>query len=224
MSDTRERKTRNPVQTRSQKTRGKILTAGRELFSLKGYHGTNSKEIARTAGVATGSFYAYFPNKGAVFLEITKAFYQQIFGKVRDTMEGIDPTTNRRKIIAGLVRTLYDAHEIEPELHREISMIILAGTNHTAPESNDQRLYGEVHRCVEEMDRMVHIWLTDLLIRWGAESVGRNPVVVAELVFRVTEETIHRLRQFPETMSEPKPVLQELIKMLDDYLNGILLK
>lgn len=222
MSEAKGSRARKPVQTRSKKTKNKILASGRELFSQKGYQRTNSKEIARTAGVATGSFYAYFPDKGAVFFEITELYYKQIFDKVRSAMEDIDTKADRRSIISGLVMTLYDAHNIDPDLHREISMMILAGTNHTVSDNDDQCLYRKVNQLVKEMDKMVHNWLCALLMQWGLGSVKGNPNVIADLIFRTAEETIHRLRQFPESISEPKLILQELIQMLDGYLDGVL--
>ena len=56
---------RIPKQHRSVQTKNRIVKAGFQLFSRKGIHGTTSKEIADKAGVAIGSFYAYFKNAEA---------------------------------------------------------------------------------------------------------------------------------------------------------------
>lgn len=68
---------RIPQQTRSQQTRSKLLEAGLTLFVEEGFHKTTSKDIARQAGVAVGSFYAYFQDKRAVLQELLDAFAQQ---------------------------------------------------------------------------------------------------------------------------------------------------
>ncbi len=66
------RKVRIPRQKRGIETKGRIIQAARGLFSRKGFHGTNSKEIASAAGVSIGSFYSYFQDKKALFLEVWK--------------------------------------------------------------------------------------------------------------------------------------------------------
>lgn len=43
--------------------RAEIITAARELFSRKGYHGTAMPEIAQAAGISTGLIYYFFPSK-----------------------------------------------------------------------------------------------------------------------------------------------------------------
>jgi DNA-binding transcriptional regulator YbjK len=48
------KKTRIPRQNRSVQTRDKIIIAALELFSEKGFHSTNSKEITARAGVSIG--------------------------------------------------------------------------------------------------------------------------------------------------------------------------
>ncbi len=47
-----------------------ILKYGRELFGSKGFKDTNVAEIAKMAGMATGTFYNYYPSKDKLFMEI----------------------------------------------------------------------------------------------------------------------------------------------------------
>jgi AcrR family transcriptional regulator len=47
-----------------------ILNCGKELFSSKGFKDTNVAEIAKMAGVATGTFYNYYPSKDKLFMDI----------------------------------------------------------------------------------------------------------------------------------------------------------
>jgi AcrR family transcriptional regulator len=57
------------------------------LFSQKGYHHTNSKEITAAAGVATGSFYAYFKDKREIFIESLKVYQAKFNEQVKDYLE-----------------------------------------------------------------------------------------------------------------------------------------
>jgi AcrR family transcriptional regulator len=47
-----------------------ILKCGRELFISKGFKDTNVVEITKMAGIATGTFYNYYPSKEKLFMEI----------------------------------------------------------------------------------------------------------------------------------------------------------
>lgn len=50
--------------------KAEIIKYGRELFSSKGFKDTNVAEIARMAGIATGTFYNYYTSKDKLFMEI----------------------------------------------------------------------------------------------------------------------------------------------------------
>src|SRR6476469_9965831 len=54
-------------------TRVRILAAAMELFRQQGFEAATMREIARSAGVATGAAYYYFDSKDAIVL----AFYDQ---------------------------------------------------------------------------------------------------------------------------------------------------
>lgn len=59
--------------TKSDATRGRILEAALQLFRDRGFEATTMREIAESAGVATGAAYYYFDSKDAIVL----AFYGQ---------------------------------------------------------------------------------------------------------------------------------------------------
>lgn len=59
---------REPQQKRSIDKKSRIINAGFELFSEKGYHNTNTTEIANKAGVSTGTVYSYFKDKKDIYI------------------------------------------------------------------------------------------------------------------------------------------------------------
>lgn len=67
--------TRTPRQDRSTRTRERIIQAARTCFTTNGYDTTQTKDIAREAGVSIGSFYEYFQDKGAAFQVVLDDFY-----------------------------------------------------------------------------------------------------------------------------------------------------
>jgi AcrR family transcriptional regulator len=56
----------------------KILAAGREVMSVKGYRATTMDDIAEHVGVSKAALYQYFRNKDELVVEIVKAFPEQV--------------------------------------------------------------------------------------------------------------------------------------------------
>lgn len=58
-----------PASNRTETTREQLLRAATEVFSERGYEGTDVREVARRAGRTTGSIYANFSGKAELLLE-----------------------------------------------------------------------------------------------------------------------------------------------------------
>ena len=58
------------MQSRSEETRARILSAAETLFAQQGYDATGLTTLCTTAGVSKGAFYHHFPSKQAVFLAL----------------------------------------------------------------------------------------------------------------------------------------------------------
>lgn len=72
--------------------KAEIVRAGEELFREKGFSETTIEEIAKTAGVARGTFYNYFSTKEDLVLEIvyetktlTPEEIEEFFSIIKDT-------------------------------------------------------------------------------------------------------------------------------------------
>ena len=61
-----------------QRTREKILEAGRNLFNERGYEGATVRDIARAAGKSTGAVFASFADKAELFDEIVAGDYRAL--------------------------------------------------------------------------------------------------------------------------------------------------
>jgi AcrR family transcriptional regulator len=92
----------NPVKvTKSEETRGRILSAALELFRQHGFEKTTMREVAREAGVALGSAYYYFDSKEAIVM----AFYQT----AQDEMQGmIEAALAKEKGLKARLRAILD--------------------------------------------------------------------------------------------------------------------
>ncbi len=67
---------RDTGRTSVEDTRGRIFAAAREIFALKGPHGTTTREIADRAGVNEATLFRHFGNKSAL-LEAMKEYFCQ---------------------------------------------------------------------------------------------------------------------------------------------------
>lgn len=72
MNLTSNRAMNRPVTSRGMRTRQRILNAAEEVFGEKGYDRASIAEITQKAKVAQGTFYIYFPDKKAAFVELVK--------------------------------------------------------------------------------------------------------------------------------------------------------
>ncbi len=202
-------KARKPVQDRGIQTRAAILDAARALFAEKGYHGTNSKEIAARAGVATGTFYSYFEDKKPVFFEVIRGYYREIAdavlsdGALEIYSLPVRTRADLKKLVHELIRALYTAHTLSPALHREITAMT----------------YGdpEVERLIREEEGKTIALVGALLSKVSDRLAVADVEAAVEVVVHSAEELIHRLRMFEHDIADER-VLGELEDMIYRYL------
>ena len=71
-------------------TRERLLASGVRLFAKRGLNGVTTHDIAREAGVAAGTFYLHFPDKGALFHEIAVHTEERMRQRLDDAVEGTE--------------------------------------------------------------------------------------------------------------------------------------
>ena len=229
LNDMEANQPRTPQQDRSIATKQHLFQAALELFAEQGYHHTNTKKIAARAGIAVGSFYAYYRNKKEVFLEVIQYYYQRIQetafagGLYREGMRGLDPESleqlniesagragiepgvHPREFLGALLRKLYDAHDITPQLHREIT-----GMRYSDP---------AVDRLISAAEAETIATIRQLLESMGPAIIVDDVEAAAQIVHRSAEEVIHSIKIFG-TSIDPERLLTELQRMLERYLLG----
>ena len=60
-----------------QEVRKKILASGKSLFRSKGFAQTTTRDLSRTAGIAVGTLFNYFPNKESLGMSILAEALEQ---------------------------------------------------------------------------------------------------------------------------------------------------
>jgi len=78
-----------------------LLKAGKVIFSEKGFKDSNVAELARAAGMATGTFYLYFPSKEALFMDL---FFKENEVLKKSLMASFNPEAEPLEAIQALMQ------------------------------------------------------------------------------------------------------------------------
>lgn len=95
---------------RSEARREQILKAAVEIFTHKGYEAATMPEIARSAGVAAGTIYLYFPNKRELFIAVVK---KTIFTTPLLDLIGKIPTGNFEEVFKNILLDRFEIAKTE---------------------------------------------------------------------------------------------------------------
>ncbi|MEZ4317748.1 MAG: TetR/AcrR family transcriptional regulator [Myxococcota bacterium] len=79
-----------------------LLREGRQLVATEGFAGLQVARLAERAGVATGTIYGHFPNKGALCAEVFAVASQREVDLMRQVLEQPGPVVER---LAAATRT-----------------------------------------------------------------------------------------------------------------------
>lgn len=102
-----------PRRRKSEETRRRIMEAGREVFTRKGYHDTRVSEIIDRAGLGHGTFWLYFRDKEDLLRALVEEMLSDFVTENlvdRLTPERIDPARleDIEEVISRAVRVFED--------------------------------------------------------------------------------------------------------------------
>lgn len=200
-------KTEKTKQARSAETREKIVQSGMKLFAAMGYHATNSKKIARDAGIAIGTFYLHFKDKKALLLEIHRRHVVRVHEELERLLHKEMPSDTEQldglNLMRKMVRLVYKTHELGPEIHQEITVLA-----HTDPD------FAEMSR---NENKRAHEKLSELL-RPHLARMRIKDLETANIVIGLTmEAVIHSIVIEGAPVDETR-LLEALADMLHRFL------
>ena len=96
----------------------RLLRAAVDVFGARGYHAARVSDIVGRAGVAQGTFYLYFENKEAIFLQLVDDFFARLLGETLGRYPASDLGTRRDLVeqLRRMWRTILDRCRKEPVL------------------------------------------------------------------------------------------------------------
>lgn len=89
MSDPAGIDDRGPLQTKSERTRQRILDAAAEVFRREGYAGARLSDIAAMAGMQTGSLYYHFDSREVLVEEVLRLGVETAWAHVREALDAL---------------------------------------------------------------------------------------------------------------------------------------
>lgn len=121
-----------------------IMQAAQLEFAEHGYHGASIKEIARKAGVATGTIYLYLRNKEALFTALVGEMYEMVLSKISSRRK-------EAKDVRGKLRASMETAVETLGKHRELARVVLVRTAGSNPAVGEQLadLLGRLVELVE---------------------------------------------------------------------------
>ncbi|WP_191089552.1 TetR/AcrR family transcriptional regulator [Paenibacillus spiritus] len=197
-------KPRTPQQDRGVRTREAIIRAAMELFAEKGYLQTNSKHIAARAGVSTGSFYSYFADKKAVFLEVLQIYSEELVGKMEATLLELNRSAlDRRTQMLLLIDNLVQSHDVFIRFHKELAVLALSDE--------------ELQQMIERQRSAGQAITLKYLQQMPEKLLVRNLEAAAALIYETFDVVVDRMAFAPESV-DVHSLKEELADMLVRYL------
>ncbi|MGS4885009.1 TetR/AcrR family transcriptional regulator [Roseibium sp. MB-4] len=130
---------RRPKQQRSRLMVDFILEAASQVFDEEGYNGATTNMIAERAGISIGSLYQYFPNKGALILELRLAHRAHVLKTVETAMATSD-NLSLPDAIRKIVDANFQVHLNAPRLNAAFEEQTPAQTLSEDPDGFHQRI------------------------------------------------------------------------------------
>ncbi|GAA4075554.1 MULTISPECIES: TetR/AcrR family transcriptional regulator [Actinomadura] len=149
-----------------------LIRLAAELFAEKGYQATTVRDIAKEAGILSGSLYHHFNSKESIVDEILSGFFDEVMSSYRSVIEeGRDP----RETIAGLVRIAFGT--LEP--HRAAITVMQNDWNY---------LKDRLDYLTKSEDEVEKMWVDT--IRAGQEQGLFRADIDPKLTYRMIRDTI----------------------------------
>lgn len=106
-----DKEVREPKQKRSIEKKEKIISAGYTLFLEKGYFNMTTADIAKAAGLSTGTVYAYFKDKKDILITCLSNTSGQIKQQIVKELNGISEETDLFNTVKNIINIVIQSHK-----------------------------------------------------------------------------------------------------------------
>ncbi len=196
-------RSKKPKQIRGVETKQRILRAGIDLFSQKGLHGTNSRQIAAAAGVSIGSFYTYFKDKRLLFIELIRSHCSEILNVLKNFSTEAYLDKDPREAVFILIEAVWQLHTSVYPLNQKAIML--------------RDIDPEIDAIITEQEEAIVRRLVEILKRAESRLRVQDLEMAAWLVDRIIIEVMHSDSRV-KPRAERERVVREVVDMVSRYL------
>lgn len=175
---------RQPTQKRSIEKKQNIIKYGFELICQKGYHNTNTAEIAKAAGVSTGIIYQYFNDKRDIFLQGIEQYSKSLLFPINDALfskksKNFDLETELNNVINTSIKN----HKISESAHEEIYAL-----QHSDPEVAKIFFIQEI----EATNRLIEVLENNNII---TDNISEKAHLIVSMIDNLCHEIVYHKHQ-----------------------------
>ena len=165
------------------KRRQQIIDAAAEVFSTKGYYNASLNDLLKTANIARGTFYLYFENFDAVFLELVNQLVQLL-------IEAVSPIDSRAEdAMEQLLKNIENAVRVLTE-HQRLAQILLREA---------VAISGEVSKRIATLDQYMNAMLVGALTKGAIagwiRDIEHKQIIATIMVGGMKEVILQMLSQ-----------------------------
>ena len=185
-----------------------ILEAAEKVFGRRGVAGTRMADVARAAGLATGTLYNYFANRDELLGSLVARRSEQLLTEIRRAEEASAAAPVEAQLTA-MVRAVF----LHFETHRALFAVFLE------PAGISGRSMASIGRSCGQAQREYHGAFAGVVSRAGAEGAVRGdvpqPLLVAHLL-----GTLHGMVKSWMGEAGATPLVDQAPLVVDLFLRG----
>ena len=190
------------LKSQKEEKRIRMIQAAYELFSEKGVSKTSIDDIAKSAGVAKGTFYLYFADKTEIWEAVVVDISNRILTQAKKELE-------RKSLPDMIERILFVADFIIEHFKKNLDDLKIVQRNFSWPlvlrkmnEAQDNTLLQMLEQC----------FCSPYLSRYTIEEAYRMMFLIVEMVGSICYTSI--LLEQPAPIDQMKPVLFHTIRKI----------
>lgn len=193
---------RKPIQKRSIEKKQNIIKYGFELICQKGYHNTNTAEIAKAAGVSTGIVYQYFNDKRDIFLQGIEQYSRSLLFPINEILSKNTKKFDLETEFNNVIKTLIKNHKLSESAHEEIYSL-----QHSDPEVAQIFFNQEI----EATNKLIEVLESNNI---KTDNINEKAHLIISMIDNLCHETVYHKHKNMDYEVMKSIVIQTIINLL----------
>lgn len=193
---------RNPIQKRSIEKKQNIIKYGFELICEKGYHNTNTAEIAKAASVSTGIVYQYFNDKRDIFLQGIEQYSKSLLFPINEVLSKNTENFDLETEFNNVIKTLIKNHKLSEAAHEEIYAL-----QHSDPEV--AKIF--FNQEIEATNKLIEVLESNNI---KTDNINEKAHLIISMIDNLCHETVYHKHKNMDYDAMKSIVIKSIINLL----------